>query len=97
MVSGHAALSDGAGTYTLTGLAAGTYTLTASKSGYSFAPSSRTVTVPPDATGQDFVGTPLTYTIAGQVSDGGGSPSPRSPLPTAQDIARSRTAPEFTR
>ena len=47
--------------YTLSGLAAGTYTLTVSKSGYSFAPTSRTVTVPPDATGQDFVGTPLTY------------------------------------
>ena len=51
--SGHAALSDGSGTYTLIGLTAGAYTLTASKSGYSFTPSSRTVTVPPDATGQD--------------------------------------------
>ena len=52
------ATTDGNGTYTLSGLAAGTYTLTPSKSGYSFSPASRTVTVPPDATGQDFVGTP---------------------------------------
>ena len=56
------------------GLAAGTYTLTASKSGYAFAPSSRTVAVPPDASGQDFVGTPLTYAVAGHVSDGSGQP-----------------------
>ena len=72
--AGHSALTDNAGVYTLTGLAAGTYTLTVSKSGYSFAPAPRTVTVPPDATGQDFVGTPLTYAVAGQVSDGSGQP-----------------------
>lgn len=50
------ATTDQNGAYTLTGLAAGTYTLTPSKSGYSFSPASRTVTVPPDATGQNFVG-----------------------------------------
>ena len=60
--------TDSNGAYTITGLAAGTYTLTPSKSGYSFTPASRTVTVPPDATGQDFVGqaavTSLVYTGA---------------------------------
>ncbi len=55
--AGHAATTDGAGNYTLTGLAAGTYTLTPTNDGYTFAPVSRTVTVPPNSTGQDFVGT----------------------------------------
>ncbi|MBC7250775.1 MAG: PD40 domain-containing protein [Anaerolineae bacterium] len=50
------ATTDGNGAYTITGLAAGTYTLTPSKSGWTFSPATRTVSVPPDATGQDFVG-----------------------------------------
>ncbi len=50
--------TDGNGAYTISGLAAGTYTLTPSKSGYSFSPASRAVSVPPDATGVDFVGAP---------------------------------------
>jgi len=55
--AGHSVMTDGNGAYTLSGLTAGTFTLTPSKSGYTFFPASRTVTVPPDATGQDFVGT----------------------------------------
>ncbi len=43
------------GTYTLDGLPAGTYVLTPG-SGYFWEPVQRAVTVPPDATGQDFVG-----------------------------------------
>ena len=50
------ATTDGNGAYTITGLAAGTYTLTPSKSGYTFTPATRTVSVPPDATGKDFTG-----------------------------------------
>ena len=46
-------------------LPAGAYTLTPSKPGYSFSPASRTVTVPPNATGQDFVGTASTISITG--------------------------------
>jgi hypothetical protein len=42
------------GTYTLTDLFSGTYTLTPTLSGYTFDPASLTVSVPPDATGQDF-------------------------------------------
>jgi hypothetical protein len=38
----------------------GTYTLTPTLEGYSFEPATRTVDVPPDATGQHFVGTSLT-------------------------------------
>jgi Tol biopolymer transport system component len=56
--AGHSATTDGNGYYTLSGLAAGTYTLTPGKSGYTFTPASRTVTVPPDATGQGFTGAP---------------------------------------
>ena len=44
------------GYYTLRGISAGTYTLTPIKSGYTFSPATRTVSVPPDATGRDFVG-----------------------------------------
>jgi pimeloyl-ACP methyl ester carboxylesterase len=56
--NGHTATTNASGIYTLTGLITGTYTIIPSKSGYSFSPASRTVSVPPDATGVDFVGTP---------------------------------------
>lgn len=72
--AGHSAPTDASGHYTLSGLTAGTYTLTPSKSGYTFSPASRTVTVPPDATGRDFVGTLVTYAISGRASDGSGNP-----------------------
>jgi hypothetical protein len=58
--AGHTTTTGSDGRYTLSGLAAGTYTLTPSKSGYTFSPPSRAVTVPPDATGVDFVGYQLT-------------------------------------
>jgi len=54
--AGHTTTTGSDGRYILSGLAAGTYTITPSKSGYIFSPASRTVTVPPDATGQDFTG-----------------------------------------
>ena len=53
--AGLSATTNASGYYTLTGLISGTYTLTPTKSGYTFSPPSRTVSVPPDATGQDFV------------------------------------------
>ncbi len=46
--------SDSGGNYTLSGLAAGTYTVTPSKSGCTFSPTSRSVTVGPNATGVNF-------------------------------------------
>ncbi|MCL4507817.1 MAG: PKD domain-containing protein [Chloroflexi bacterium] len=49
--------TDASGYYTLTGLISGTDTLTPSLTGYTFSPSNRTVSVPPDASGQDFTGT----------------------------------------
>ena len=48
--------TDSDGDYTLSGLPAGAYSLTPEKSGYTFSPASRNVSVPPDATAQDFVG-----------------------------------------
>jgi len=52
--AGGSATTAASGDYTITGLVAGTYTLTPAKAGYTFSPPSRTVSVPPDATGQDF-------------------------------------------
>jgi hypothetical protein len=54
--SGMTVTTTAGGYYTITALITGTYTLTPSKGGYTFLPPSRTVSVPPDATGQDFVG-----------------------------------------
>jgi hypothetical protein len=55
----YSAFTDAAGDYSITGVLTGTYTLAPSKAGYTFTPETRTVTVPPDATGQDFTGTPI--------------------------------------
>lgn len=68
------AISDTSGNYTFTGLSAGTYTVSVSQSGYSFSPGSQTVTLGPDATGIDFIGTAdqaTTYSIRGTVLAGG--------------------------
>jgi formylglycine-generating enzyme required for sulfatase activity len=54
---GQAATTDGSGNYMLGGLSPGTYSITPSKAGYTFSPPSRSVSVPPDATGVDFIGT----------------------------------------
>lgn len=51
------ATTNTSGYYTITGLISGTYMLTPTKSGYTFSPITRTVSVPPDATGQNFTGT----------------------------------------
>jgi serine protease len=51
--------TNSAGVYTFTGLANGTYTITPSLSGYTFSPSSRSVTVSgANVSGQNFTGTP---------------------------------------
>jgi pimeloyl-ACP methyl ester carboxylesterase len=71
--AGHTVTTDSSGAYTLTGLAAGTYTITPSKSGYSFSPSSQSVTVPPNVW-LSFTGTLLTYSISGRVTDSSNNP-----------------------
>lgn len=50
----YTAITDANGNYILNGLPAGTYTLVPSLDEQSFSPESLTVTVPPDATNQDF-------------------------------------------
>ena len=74
--AGGSATTDASGDYIITGVMTSTYTLTPSKSDYTFSPSTRTVSVPPDATGQDFTGTApsSTYSISGHVRDGSGDP-----------------------
>jgi hypothetical protein len=55
--AGRSASTDSNGNYTLSGLVAGSYTLTPSKSGYAFAPATRSVNVPPGQSGLNFSGT----------------------------------------
>lgn len=54
---GYSTTTVASGVYTLSGVVADSYILTPTLSGYTFAPLTRTVTVPPNASGQDFVGT----------------------------------------
>ena len=91
--AGHTTATDSDGCYTLSGLAAGTYTLTPSKSGWTFSPATRTVSVPPDATGQDFTGSGPTLTLelpwtagVGWHFTGGPHPSLGSPVWDALDF-----------
>lgn len=49
--------TNASGYYTITNLITGTYTVAPDKSGYTFSPISRTVSVPPNATGKDFTAT----------------------------------------
>jgi len=51
----YTATTDGSGNYALSGLPVGTFTLTPAQAGQCFSPRSLTVTLPPDASGQDFV------------------------------------------
>ena len=57
---GRSTTTDAGGGYTLEGLPAGTHTLTPSKSGYTFSPAAKSVTVPPNALGINFTGTATT-------------------------------------
>ncbi len=70
--AGHSTTTNSQGHYTLSNLDPGTYTITPSKSNHQFSPASRTVTVPPDATSQNFVD-PNRHSISGKVTDGNGN------------------------
>ena len=69
--AGHTTTTGSDGRYTLSNLSAGTYAIRASKTGYVFSPVSRSVTVPPNATGIDFTGVGA-YQVSGRVTDSGG-------------------------
>lgn len=64
--------TDGNGVYRITGLVAGTYAVVPSLAEYDFAPSSRSVTLGPNARDINFVGTKRLYQISGRVVDAGG-------------------------
>jgi len=60
--------TDNSGNYTISGLAIGTYTITPSKTGYTFAPASTSVTIlGVNQTGKNFTAT-ATYSISGTVT-----------------------------
>jgi len=54
------------GTYTIPDTAPGTYMVKPERSGYTFTPSSRSVSVPPDATGMDFIAVPIGHSPANE-------------------------------
>jgi cytoskeletal protein CcmA (bactofilin family) len=63
------ATTDASGNYSFSGLSNGTYTVTPSKPGYTFEPSSETVTISgTDVTGIDFTSSAATHSISGQVT-----------------------------
>lgn len=64
------------GNYTFTGLVNGNYTVTPNKTGYTFSPTNRPVTINnANVTGQDFTGAPgITYSISGVVKTTSGTP-----------------------
>lgn len=75
------ATTDSNGNYTISGLANGNYTLTPSKEGYTFEPTSRSVSVQgADVAGQDFVGTFMGITgvqlLTNPSFESGSNPSP---------------------
>jgi hypothetical protein len=65
------ATADGSGNFSFTGLANGSYSVTPSRSGYTFTPASRAVTVSgANQTGINFTGQPVptTWSISGTIS-----------------------------
>ena len=69
------AMTDNNGNYTLSNVPAGTYTLTPSRSGYSFSPTNRSLSVSVNVLGQDFTATQVVGSLSGKVtSTNGGVP-----------------------
>ncbi len=89
---GRSALSDDGGNYTISGIPQGGYTITASKSGYLFSPAELNGSLPPNATGQNFIGMlvgPLTPSVTPGVTPTPSiTPSPSvSPYPGTYTIS----------
>ena len=62
--------TDKRGNYSFSGLGKGSYMVTPGKTGYTFSPGNKAVTVKgADVTGQDFTGRVMTYSISGTVRD----------------------------
>ncbi len=65
----YSAVTNASGVYTISGVIAGTYTVTPAKTGYTFTPATRSVTVGPNATGVDFAATVVgAFSISGKVT-----------------------------
>lgn len=91
--SGQGATTGGDGTYVIHGLPAGSHRVTPSRSGYVFEPPSRTVSVPPDAAGQDFVAT-VAATASPTASQTPTAVPTRTPSPTASQTQTPRPCTE---
>jgi PKD repeat protein len=68
--SSNSATTNTSGVYAITDLITGTYTITPTKNGYTFSPASRMIDVPPDAAGQDFIGSKTCQSMADTDGDG---------------------------
>src|SRR5205807_1221677 len=67
--------TDANGNYSFTGLGCGgNYTVMPSKSGFSFTPPSQTFNTLTANQTADFTGTPITFTISGQIRDNNSTP-----------------------
>jgi hypothetical protein len=94
-------IADSSGNFILAGLANGTYTVTPSHAGYTFSPTSSSVTISGAnvATGLDFTATLQTYTISGTISPvagGSGAAVTLSGAASATTIANSSGTYTFT-
>jgi hypothetical protein len=70
-------ITDSLGYYTITDHPQGNYQVTPSLTGHTFSPPSRSVSLPPDATGQNFTGQLLpTYSLTGRLTNLAGTPLP---------------------
>jgi len=93
--------ADSAGIFIFTGLANGTYTVTPSHAGYTFSPTSLSVTISGAnvTTGLDFAATLQAYTISGTISPvagGSGATVTLSGAASATTIANSSGSYTFT-
>lgn len=93
--------ADASGNFTFTALANGTYTLTPSHAGYTFSPTSSSVTVSGAnvTTGVNFTATAQTYSVSGTISPtagGGGATVTLSGTASATTTANSSGTYTFT-
>ena len=95
--------ANSSGAYTFTGLANGSYTVTASKTGFTFSPSSLPVTVNgANVTGENFTASavpPTTYSISGTIStaaNGSGTTLTLSGAGSATTTANASAVYSFT-
>ena len=98
--AGATTTANSSGAYSFTGLANGSYTVTASKSGFTFSPSSLQVTVNgANVTGENFTASAITYSISGTINtaaNGSGATVTLAGAASATTTANSSGAYSFT-